>query len=126
MQTVEIMERTFESESSEIALYLAMSRKAEEEGHEDIALYLRKVAMDEAMHAAEFAMLLGMIKDTKANLTMMLEREIITEKDKEEAAEIAKAEGDEDAMIIFERSGRDESSHKEGIRKILLKLHGKD
>ncbi len=59
MQIVEIMEKTFQAESGDIALYLAMSQKATDEGHSDIALYLYNVAMDEARHAAEFALLLG-------------------------------------------------------------------
>ena len=40
MQIVEIMEKTFQAESGDIALYLAMSQKAADEGHSDIALYL--------------------------------------------------------------------------------------
>ena len=126
MQTIEIMEKTFDSESNDIALYLAMSRKAHDEGHIEIASYLYEVAMDEAHHAAEFAMLLGKVKDTRANLNMMLEGEIKAEKDKAEAAKIAYAEGDQDAFQFFERSMLDESRHKEGLTKLLSDFKGKD
>lgn len=126
MQTLRVIEEAFRSESNEIALYLAMSRKAEEEGHSEISLYLRKVAMDEAMHAAEFAFLLGKVKDTRSNLNMMLEREIMTEKEKEAASRIALSEGNEEAYEIFNMSMRDEVNHREGIKKVLSKLHGKD
>ncbi len=122
MQIVEIMEKTFETESGDIALYLAMSQKAADEGHSEIALYLYSVAMDEARHAAEFAMLLGKVRDTKSNLSMMLEDEIRTEKDKAEAAKIALAEGNEEAHRFFEKAMLDESRHKAGIKGVLSKF----
>ncbi len=125
MQIVEIMEKTFEAESGDIALYLAMSQKAADEGHSEIALYLYNVAMDEARHAAEFAALLGKVKDTRSNLNMMLEDEIRTEKEKAEAAKIALAEGNEDAFRFFESLKHDETRHKAVIKAALLKLHEK-
>lgn len=125
MQTVEIMEKTFETESGDIAIYLAMSQKAADEGHPEIALYLYNVAMDEARHAAEFATLLGKVKDTKSNLKMMLDDEIKTEKDKEEAAKIALEEGFDDAYISFKSSKHDETRHKAGIKTALRKFQKK-
>lgn len=126
MQTVEIMEQTFNAESNDIALYLAMSRKAELEGQSEIAAYLLNVAIDEAQHAAEFATLLGKINDTKTNLMTMLAREIKAEKDKGEAAKIAYAEGHEEAFKFFEKSMHDESKHKRNIKEILSNLREKD
>lgn len=126
MQTIEIMEKTFDSESNDIALYLAMSKKADQEGHLEIAAYLFDVAMDEAQHAARFATLLGKVKDTKTNLIHMLAGEVKAEKDKARAAKIAYAEGNDDAFQFFEKSMKDETKHKEGIKKILSKLQEKD
>ncbi len=122
MQTIEIMEKTFDSESNDIALYLAMSRRAEEEGLNEIASYLLDLAMDEARHATEFAILLGKIKDTRTNLMTMLAEEIKKEKDKAEAAKIAQAEGNEEACNFFEKSMHDESKHKVGIKEVLSRL----
>ena len=122
MQTVDIMEKTFDSESNDIALYIAMSRKAEQEGHLEIASYLFDVAMDEAAHAAEFANLLGKVKDTRTNLVAMLAGEIKAEKDKAEAAKIARAEGNKEASHFFEQSMQDEKRHKTGISEILSNL----
>ncbi|MBU4076025.1 MAG: hypothetical protein KKI06_04875 [Euryarchaeota archaeon] len=65
MQTIDIMEKTFQAESGDIDLYLAMSKKAADEGDNDTARYFYNVAMDEARHAAEFAILLGKVKDTR-------------------------------------------------------------
>jgi len=120
------MEKTFDSESNDIALYFAMSKKAQDEGQSEIAEYLFDIAMDEAQHAAQFATLLGKIKDTKTNLVRMLAGEIQAEKDKAHAAKIAFAEGNDDAFKFFEKSMKDETKHKEGIENILSKLQEKD
>ena len=126
MQIIEIMEKTFIAESGDIALYLAMSQKAANEGHSDIALYLYNVAMDEARHAAEFAILLGKVKDTRSNVSMMLEDEIRSEKERGQAANIALTEGDKEAFQYFEKSMHDEIKHKAGLKAILSKLQEKD
>ena len=65
----------FKGETTEVGLYLAMSKQAEREGHHTAAMYFRQLAMDEAWHASEIAEILGMIGDTKANLEMMLKGE---------------------------------------------------
>ncbi len=126
MQTIEIMEKTFDLESNDIALYLAMSKKADDEGYSEIASYLYEIAMDEALHAAQFAALLGKVKDTKTNLINLLSGEINAEKDKAHAAKVAEAEGNQEALRFFEKSMKDETKHKEAIKKILSKLHEKD
>ena len=126
MQPIEIMEKTFDSESSDIALYFAMSQKAADEGQSEIADYLFDVAMDEARHAAQFATLLGKVKGTKTNLVNMLAGEIQAEKDKANAAKVAFAEGHDDAFQFFKESLKDETKHKEGIKNILSKLQEKD
>lgn len=126
MQTIEIMEKTFDSEVIDIALYFAMSKKAQDEGQIEIAEYLFDIAMDEASHAAQFATLLGKVKDTKTNLVHMLAGEIQAEKDTAHAAKVAFAEGHDDAFKFFEKSMKDETKHKEGIKKIFSKLQEKD
>lgn len=126
MQTINILKEAFQAESNVIALYLAMSRKADEEGHEEIALYFRKVAMDEALHAAEFAVLLGKVLDTRSNLEIMLKDEIRTEKERAAAAQIALNEGDEDAFNVFQKAMRDEGSHTAGLKQILSKIQEKN
>ena len=126
MQTIEIMEKTFDSESNDIVLYLAMSKKADEEGQAEIATYLYNIAMDEASHAVRFATLLGKVKDTKTNLVNMLTGEIQSEKDRSHASEVALTEGNDEAFQLFQKSLTDEIRHKEEIKKILSKLQEKD
>lgn len=122
MKTEEIVEANFKGETSEVGLYLAMSKRAEEEGHPDVAVYLRQIAMDEAWHAAEFAALIGKIKDTRSNIKMMLEGETKAEQEKAKAAEIARSEGRDDIAKFFERASKDEGRHKSGLKKFLEKL----
>ena len=126
MQIVEIMEKTFQAESGDVALYLAMSKKAADEGDTETAQYLYDVAMDEARHAADFAFLLGRVKDTRSNISMMLEDEIRSEKERSEAAKIAFVQGNEEAYQFFERSMQDERRHKAGLKNILSRLQEKD
>lgn len=122
MSLEDILKATFKGETTEVGWYLAMSRIAEEEGLSSVATYLRQIAMDEAWHAAEVAKILGMVKDTKSNLTMMLEGETMAEIEKGEAAEVARKEGNKEAALFFERASKDEARHKAGLRGIVEKL----
>ena len=126
MATKDELEANFKGETAEVALYLAMSKQAEREGHHTAAMYFRQVAMDEAWHGAEVAELLGMIKDTKANLEMMLKGETMAETEKADAAKAAEAEGNIDAARFFERASKDEARHKAGLKGILMRFdaHG--
>ncbi|MCL7412224.1 MAG: rubrerythrin family protein [ANME-2 cluster archaeon] len=122
MSLEDILKATFKGETTEVGWYLAMSKIAEEEGLADVATYLRQIAMDEAWHAAEVAKILGMVKDTKSNLTMMLEGETMATLEKAEAAEIARKEGNNEARLFFERASQDEARHKAGLKGIVDRL----
>jgi len=126
MQIIEIMEKTFIAESGDVALYLAMSKKAADEGDQETSRYLYDVAMDEAKHAADFAILLGKVKDTRSNIKMMLEDEIRSEKERGQSAKIALEQGNEKAYQHFERTMHDERKHKAGLKAILSKFQEKD
>lgn len=118
----EILKATFKGETTEVGWYLAMSKIAEEEGLSHVATYLRQIAMDEAWHAAEVAKLAGMVKDTKSNLTMMLEGETMAVVEKGDAAKIAREEGNIAAALFFESASKDEARHKAGLKGIVDKL----
>jgi len=122
MSLEDILKATFKGETTEVGWYLAMSKIAEEEGLADVAIYLRQIAMDEAWHAAEVAKILGMVKDTKSNLTMMLEGETMAEVEKAEAADLARKEGNDEARLFFERASQDEARHKAGLKGIVDRL----
>ncbi|MBW6517124.1 MAG: rubrerythrin family protein [ANME-2 cluster archaeon] len=122
MSLEDILKATFKGETTEVGWYLAMFKIAEEIGLADVATYLRQIAMDEAWHAAEVAKILGMVKDTKSNLIMMLEGETMAEVEKTEAAEIARKEGNNEARLFFERASQDEARHKAGLKGIVDRL----
>ena len=58
-------------------MYLAMSRVADREGYPEIAEAYKRIAFEEAEHAAKFAELLGEVVTpcTKTNLKMRVEAE---------------------------------------------------
>jgi rubrerythrin len=117
-----IMEQTFTGETMEVGLYLAMAKKAELDGHPEVATYLRGLALEEAGHACEVAIMLGKIKSTKENLEYMLGGETMATKEKMDAARIAKEEGNNDAATFFERASADENRHRSGLQGFLNKL----
>ena len=117
-----IMEQTFNGETMEVGLYLAMAKKAELDGLPAVALYLRGLAMEEAGHACEVAIMLGKIKSTKENVELMLGGETMATKEKMDAARVAKEEGNNDAVSFFERASADENRHRSGLQGILNQL----
>jgi len=67
----------FTGECTEVGMYLAMSRQAEREGFPEVAEAYKRIAFEEAEHAAKFAELLGEVvfADTKKNLQLRVEAE---------------------------------------------------
>lgn len=71
------LKANFMGECTEVGMYLAMSRQADREGFPEIAEAYKKIAIEEADHAAKFAELLGEVvfADTKKNLQLRVEAE---------------------------------------------------
>ena len=71
-EIVEGLRQNFLGECTEVGMYLAMSRQADREGYPEIAEAYKRIAFEEAEHAAKFAELLGEVVDisTKKNLEM--------------------------------------------------------
>ena len=71
------LKANFMGECTEIGMYLAMSRQADREGYPEVAEAYKKIAYEEAEHAAKFAELLGEVvyPDTKKNLELRVEAE---------------------------------------------------
>ncbi|MGI6550897.1 MAG: NADH peroxidase [Syntrophomonadales bacterium] len=76
-EVVELLRANFMGECTEVGMYLAMSRQADREGFPEIAEAYKRIAWEEAEHAAKFAELLGEVvkADTKHNLTVRVEAE---------------------------------------------------
>ena len=64
-------------ECTEVGMYLAMSRQADREGYPEVAEAYKRIAYEEAEHAAKFAEILGevVVADTKSNLEARVEAE---------------------------------------------------
>ena len=67
----------FNGECCEVGMYLAMSRVADRQGFPEIGEAYKRIAFEEAEHAAKFAELLGEVvtDNTKTNLQMRVDAE---------------------------------------------------
>ncbi len=76
-EILEGLRANFTGECTEVGMYLAMSRQADREGYPEVAEAYKRIAFEEAEHAAKFAELLGecVVADTKANLQARVDAE---------------------------------------------------
>ena len=76
-EIVDGLRMNFVGECTEIGMYLAMSRQADREGFPEVAEAYKRIAFEEAEHAAKFAELLGEVvhPSTKKNLELRVEAE---------------------------------------------------
>ena len=74
-EILEGLRANFVGECTEVGMYLAMSRQADREGYPEVAEAYKRIAFEEAEHAAKFAELLGevVVADTQANLKARVE-----------------------------------------------------
>lgn len=76
-EILEGLRANFTGECTEVGMYLAMSRQADREGYPEVAEAYKRIAFEEAEHAAKFAELLGecVVADTRANLQARVDAE---------------------------------------------------
>ncbi|MCL2814023.1 MAG: NADH peroxidase [Oscillospiraceae bacterium] len=76
-EVVEGLKQNFMGECTEVGMYLAMSRQADREGYPEVAEAYKRIAFEEAEHAAKFAEMLGEVVDvsTKKNLELRVAAE---------------------------------------------------
>lgn len=91
-RVIEGLRLNFTGECTEVGMYLAMSRQADREGFPEIAEAYKRIAFEEAEHAAKFAELLGEVvkADTKTNLKMRVDAESGACQGKKDLATLAK------------------------------------
>ena len=110
----------FRGETEEVGLYLAMARQAQREGYPEIAEALKRIAWEEAEHAARYAELNGLISEnTKENLEKMLLGEMGANNGKRQAAVRAKEANVDEAHDLFDESSRDEARHHLMLKGLL-------
>jgi len=113
----------WDGETEEVGMYLAFSKKADEEGYPEVAQAFAKLAMEEAWHAADVYRLQGKVKSTKENVKWRAEAERGAEKGKAACAEAALKEGLKPVAGWFLRASADEGRHAsvfEGLLKRYL------
>jgi len=103
----------FTGECTEVGMYLAMSRQAEREGFIEVAEAYKRIAFEEAEHAAKFAELLGevVLPDTKTNLKMRLDAENGACKGKKDLAVMAKQQNLDAIHDTVHEMCKDEARH---------------
>ena len=76
-EILEGLRNHFTGECTEVGMYLAMSRQADREGYPEVAEAYKRIAFEEAEHAAKFAELLGEVVETstKKNLELRVAAE---------------------------------------------------
>jgi len=114
----------FAGECSEVGMYLAMSRQADREGFPEIAEAYKRIAFEEAEHAAKFAELLGEVvtPSTKKNLEMRVGAERGACEAKLKIAKRAKELGYDAVHDTVHEMCKDEARHGKAFEG-LLKRH---
>jgi rubrerythrin len=111
----------FLGECSEVGMYLAMSRQADREGYPEVGEAYKRIAWEEAEHAAKFAELLGEVvhPDTKKNLELRVEAEFGATAGKKEIATRAKQLGYDAIHDTVHEMCKDEARHGKAFEGLL-------
>lgn len=113
----------FTGECSEVGMYLAMSRVADRQGYPEVAEAYKRIAFEEAEHAAKFAELLGEVvtDDTKKNLEMRAAAEQGACAGKMDIAKLAKELNLDAIHDTVHEMAKDEARHGRVFDGLLLR-----
>ena len=126
-EILEGLRANFVGECTEVGMYLAMSRQADREGFPEVAEAYKRIAFEEAEHAAKFAELLGevVVADTKKNLEMRVEAEYGATEGKLKIAKRAKELGLDAIHDTVHEMCKDEARHGKAFLGLLERHFGK-
>lgn len=126
-EILEDLRANFIGECTEVGMYLAMSRQADREGYPEVAEAYKRIAWEEAEHAAKFAELLGEVvaADTKKNLQMRVEAEFGACKGKKDLATKAKQLNLDAIHDTVHEMCKDEARHGQAFKGLLERYFGK-
>ncbi len=118
---IEDLRANFEGECTEVGMYLAMSRQADRDGYPEVAEAYKRIAYEEAEHAAKFAELLGevVVADTKKNLEMRVDAEYGATEGKLNIAKRAKELGLDAIHDTVHEMCKDEARHGKAFLGLL-------
>ena len=120
-RVIEGLRANFTGECTEVVMYLAMSRAADREGFPEVAEAYKRIAFEEAEHAAKFAELLGEVvsESTKENLSVRVEAEYGATAGKKELATLAKQLNLDAIHDTVHEMCKDEARHGKAFEGLL-------
>jgi rubrerythrin len=120
-EVIEGLRAHFTGECTEVGMYLAMSRQADREGYPEVGEAYKRIAFEEAEHAAKFAELLGEVvyTDTKKNLELRVEAEHGATAGKKAIATRAKELGYDAIHDTVHEMCKDEARHGRAFEGLL-------
>lgn len=126
-EVIEGLRANFTGECTEVGMYLAMSRQADREGYPEVAEAYKRIAFEEAEHAAKFAELLGEVvtADTKTNLKMRVDAEHGACQGKKDLATKAKQLNYDAIHDTVHEMCKDEARHGMAFKGLLERYFGK-
>lgn len=126
-EVVQGLRENFAGECTEVGMYLAMSRQADREGFPEVAEAYKRIAIEEAEHAAKFAELLGEVvyADTKKNLELRVAAEAGATEGKLELAKRAKELGYDAIHDTVHEMCKDEARHGSAFQGLLRRYFSK-
>ena len=118
---IEGLRENFNGECAEVGMYLAMSRQADREGFPEVAEAYKRIAFEEAEHAAKFAELLGEVvtASTEKNLQMRVDAEYGACQGKKDLATVAKQLGLDAVHDTVHEMCKDEARHGKAFKGLL-------
>jgi rubrerythrin len=117
------LKNAFAGESQANRRYLAFAKKAEDEGHKQVAKLFRAAAEAETVHAHAHLRVMGGVKSTKENIQEAIGGETFEfTKMYPQMIEEAKKEGNKQAQQSFEFANKVEKIHAELYQKALNSL----
>lgn len=126
-EIIEGLKMNFMGECTEVGMYLAMSRQADREGFPEVAEAYKRIAIEEAEHAAKFAELLGEVvtPSTKKNLELRVQAEYGACQGKLDIAKKAKQLGLDAIHDTVHEMCKDEARHGAAFKGLLDRYFGK-
>ena len=120
-EVIEGLQANFVGECTEVGMYLAMSRQADREGYPEVAEAYKRIAFEEAEHAARFAEMLGevVVADTKANLQARVDAEHGACQGKKDLATLAKKLNLDAIHDTVHEMCKDEARHGKAFKGLL-------
>ncbi len=119
----EDLKAQFMGECSEVGMYIAMARQAEREGYPEVAETMKRIAWEEAHHAARFCELIGGISEsTKENLQKLVMGESGANAGKKGIATRSKAENQDAVHDAIHEACKDEARHAAAFNGLLKRL----